>query len=82
MKTTSTFPLRLPRSINEAVVKVREKDGTSINQFIATAVAEMLAVMDAERFFKTRCATKNRMRELRSCGTVRDEGSNALVYSE
>jgi len=25
---------------------------------------------------------KNRMRELRSCGTVRDEGSNALVYSE
>ena len=28
------------------------------------------------------CATKNRMRELRSCGTVRDEGSNALVYSE
>jgi hypothetical protein len=22
------------------------------------------------------------MRELRSCGTVRDEGSNALVYSE
>jgi hypothetical protein len=25
---------------------------------------------------------KNRMRELRSCGTVRGEGSNALAYSE
>ena len=25
---------------------------------------------------------KNRMRELRSCGTVRDKGSDALVYSE
>ncbi len=54
MKTTSTFPLRLPRSIKEAVVKVSKKDGTSINQFIATAVAEKLAVMDAEQFFKSR----------------------------
>jgi hypothetical protein len=54
MKTTSTFPLRLPRSIKEAVVKVSKKDGTSINQFIATAVAEKLAVMDAEHFFKSR----------------------------
>jgi len=25
---------------------------------------------------------KNRMRELRSCGTVRDEGRKALVYSD
>jgi hypothetical protein len=50
MKTTSTFPLRLSRSIKEAVVKVSKKDGTSINQFIATAVAEKLAVMDAEHF--------------------------------
>jgi hypothetical protein len=54
MKTTSTFPLRLPRSIKEAVVKVSKKDGTSINQFIATAVAEKLAVMDAAQFFKSR----------------------------
>jgi hypothetical protein len=28
------------------------------------------------------CAAKNRMRELRSCGSVRAEGSNALGYSE
>ena len=53
MKVTSTFPLRLPRSIKAAVVKVSKQDGTSINQFIATAVAEKLAVMDAEIFFKS-----------------------------
>jgi len=29
-----------------------------------------------------RCTVKNRVRELRSPGTVRDEGSNVLVYSE
>ena len=54
MKVTSTFPLRLPRSIKAAVVKVSKQDGTSINQFIATAVAEKLAVMDAEIFFQSR----------------------------
>ncbi|HEY0747669.1 MAG TPA: hypothetical protein VGD63_13295 [Steroidobacteraceae bacterium] len=54
MKAISTFPLRLPRSIKAAVVKVSKQDGTSINQFIATAVAEKLAVMDAELFFKAR----------------------------
>lgn len=56
MKATSTFPLRLPRSIKAAVAKVSKQDGTSINQFIATAVAEKLAVMDAETFFKSRQA--------------------------
>jgi len=28
------------------------------------------------------CAAKNRMRELRPCGSVRAEGSNVLGYSE
>jgi len=28
------------------------------------------------------CATKNRMRELRSCGSVRGGGSDAPAYSE
>jgi predicted HicB family RNase H-like nuclease len=52
MKNISTFPLRLPRSIKAAVVKVSKQDGTSINQFIATAVAEKLAVMDADLFLR------------------------------
>ena len=54
MKAPSTFPLRLPRSIKAAVEKVSKQDGTSINQFVATAVAEKLAVMDAEQFFRAR----------------------------
>lgn len=54
MKAISTFPLRLPRSIRAAVEKVSKQDGTSMNQFVATAVAEKLAVMDAEQFFQAR----------------------------
>lgn len=62
MKATPTFPLRLPRSIKAAVEKVSKEEGTSINQFIATAVAEKLAVMDAEQFFKTRRGRANMKR--------------------
>lgn len=54
MKPASTFPLRLPRSIKAAVERVSKQDGTSMNQFVATAVAEKLAVMDAEQFFSSR----------------------------
>lgn len=56
MKPASTFPLRLPRSIKAAVERVSKQDGTSINQFVATAVAEKLAVMDAEQVFNSRRA--------------------------
>lgn len=56
MKTVSTFPLRLPHSIKAAVQRVSREDGTSMNQFVATAVAEKLAVMETERFFQKRSA--------------------------
>lgn len=51
MTTSSTFPLRLPRSIKAAVDRVAKQDGTSANQFVATAVAEKLAVLAAEQYF-------------------------------
>ena len=36
MKETRTYPLRLPRSLKEAVVRLSREDRTSINQFVAT----------------------------------------------
>ena len=43
MTDTKTYSLRLPRSIKAAVEKIAKKEGVSVNQFIATAVAEKLA---------------------------------------
>ncbi|HLH93180.1 MAG TPA: toxin-antitoxin system HicB family antitoxin [Xanthobacteraceae bacterium] len=40
MKVESTYPLRLPRSVKAAVERGAREDGVSINQFVATAVAE------------------------------------------
>jgi hypothetical protein len=50
----STYPLRLPRSVKEEVVRRAKADGVSINQFVATAVAEKLAVMNTAAFFAQR----------------------------
>jgi hypothetical protein len=50
MTITKTYPLRLPRSVREAVNKIAEVEGVSVNQFIATAVAEKLAALNTARF--------------------------------
>ena len=53
-KETSTYPLRLPRSLKEAVAVIAREDGTSINQFVATAVAEKVSAMRTAEFFAAR----------------------------
>ena len=56
MKETRTYPLRLPRSLKEAVVRLSREDRTSINQFVATAVAEKVSALQTARFFADRKA--------------------------
>jgi hypothetical protein len=54
MTTLTTYPLRLPKSIKAAAERLSKADGTSLNQFVATAVAEKIAVMEASAFFEVR----------------------------
>ena len=56
MKETRTYPLRLPRSLKEAVERLSREDRTSINQFVATAVAEKVSALETARFFVDRKA--------------------------
>lgn len=37
MSETRTYPLRLPKSLKDAVERISRQEGTSINQFVATA---------------------------------------------
>ncbi len=53
-KPQSTYPLRLPTSLKAEVVRRAKADGTSVNQFVATAVAEKLAAMNTAAFFAER----------------------------
>jgi len=56
MKNQSTYPLRLPRSVKAEVERRAKQDGISVNQFVATAVAEKLAAMGTAEFFAERRA--------------------------
>ena len=56
MKETRSYPLRLPRSLKEAVERLSREDRTSINQFVATAVAEKVSALQTASFFADRKA--------------------------
>jgi hypothetical protein len=54
MKETRTYPLRLPRSLKETVARLSREDRTSINQFVATAVAEKVSALQTAKYFADR----------------------------
>jgi hypothetical protein len=56
MTEIMTYSLRLPRSLKRAVERQSEEDGTSMNQFVATAVAEKLSALQTAEFFADRKA--------------------------
>ena len=53
-KSVSTYPLRLPASLKATVAEISKEDGTSINQFVVTAVAEKISAMRTAEFFANR----------------------------
>jgi hypothetical protein len=59
MKETRTYPLRLPRSLKETVERLSREDRTSINQFVATAVAEKVSALQTAKCFSDRKVRAN-----------------------
>jgi hypothetical protein len=57
MRTSSNYALRLPTSLKRAVEEIALEDGTTLNQFIISAVAEKLAVLNTADYF-ARCTTR------------------------
>jgi hypothetical protein len=56
MASTSNYALRLPASLKKAVEAVAREDGTTINQFIVSAVAEKLSALKTADYFAERAA--------------------------
>lgn len=57
----STYPLKLPASVKEAATKLAREDGVSLNQWIASAVAEKVGVVQTTAaFLKHRAAGATR----------------------
>ncbi|MBO9499369.1 MAG: pilus assembly protein HicB [Novosphingobium sp.] len=54
MNNPAVLQLRLPRSIKGHVERLAAREGISMNQFIATAVAEKLSALETAEFFEER----------------------------
>ena len=55
--TRYKYPLKLPASLKETAARLAKDDGVSLNQWIATAVAQKIgAVETAAEFFERRGA--------------------------
>jgi predicted DNA-binding ribbon-helix-helix protein len=57
---STTLSLRLPNSIHKQLKQRAEQDGISMNQFIATAVAEKLASLATMEYLEQRAQTGSR----------------------
>lgn len=51
--------LRLPDSLHERARHLAQRENTSLNQFIALAVAEKVSALEAVEFFRERAARGN-----------------------
>jgi hypothetical protein len=63
----AAYPLKLPFSVKKAAQRLAKEDGVSLNQWIASAVAEKIGVVEtAAEFFRRRAgkASGERLIEL------------------
>jgi len=56
----STMSLRLPDSLHEAARQLAQKDHVSVNQFVATALAEKISALMTEDYLKERARQGSR----------------------
>jgi HicB family len=66
--STKTYPLKLPASLKAAAARLAKADGVSLNQWIATAVAQKVGVVETACDFL-----------LHRSGTATGEGMAALL---
>ena len=80
--TRYKYPLKLPASLKETAARLAKDDGVSLNQWIATAVAQKIgAVETAAEFFERRGArstSADLMRHLDNAPDVPPESGDEL----
>jgi hypothetical protein len=54
--STNTYPLKLPASVKEAAARLAKADGVSLNQWIASAVAQKVGAVETANTFLERRA--------------------------
>jgi uncharacterized protein (DUF1778 family) len=68
----STLSLRLPNSLHDEVKSLAKREGISINQFIASAVAEKMSSLLTEQYLQERSKHGNHQAFLEAMSKVPD----------
>jgi hypothetical protein len=77
----STLSLRLSESLHRQAKALAEQEGISINQLVATALAEKISALAAGEYLEKRAARGKRRKFERALGKVKDaepEGHDRL----
>ncbi len=67
----STISLRLPQSLHKRVRDLAKQEEISINQFIATALAEKMSALMTSDYLEERSKRGNRQKFMRAMSKVR-----------
>ena len=67
-----TISVRLPESIHSQVRELAKREGTSINQFISTALAEKISALETEDYLAKRAARASRKKFDKALAQVPD----------
>ena len=68
----STISLRLPDSLHESVRNLAKEDNISINQFIATALAEKMSALITEKYLSERAEKGSKKKFKAALSKVKD----------
>lgn len=68
----STLNVNLPESLHRRAQSLAQDDGVPLDQFIATALAEKVAVLDADSYIQARAARGSREKFDRALSKVPD----------
>lgn len=68
----SQFALRIPDSLAVYAKELAKEDNVSLNQFIVMALAEKVAVLKTEAFFRERAAHANPEKALSVLDSIRE----------
>lgn len=68
----STLSIRLSDSLHKRARELAKEEHVSINQLVATALAEKISVLDAEKYIKQRAERGSRKKFLEAMGNIPD----------
>ena len=69
----SSLSLRLPESLHQRARELAQQEGVSINQLIATALAEKISALDTVGYLRERASRGSREAFLRALESVADD---------